>query len=146
MAEEHMAPEIQTEPEIAQSKPKRMGPPLGSQNSLTHGAYARKLRPAEEEERRLFEAELTEHVGGDPSAAQKVLIRRCGYLEIRLRCAERALKGGMGIPSEHVLSWVNAQRLLLVALGLERKARKAPVLADYLREKSEEGTISKCAN
>ena len=130
----------QKNPEIVDILPPQKrgrGAPLGSANALKHGAYSPRMTPEEESERAAFEAELLQDLAGDASTAQRALIRRAGFLEIRLRRCERATAGGLAIADEHVLSWINAQRLLLCALGLERRQRPGPSLQDYLAQKAE---------
>jgi hypothetical protein len=124
------------QPEIAPKSSKRKGGPPGNQKSLKHGAYSNRLSREEEQERNRFESELIEDLGGDVSAAQRSLIRRAGFLEIRLRRCDRADSNGSYIPDEHLLAWVNSQRLLLTALGLERKQRTTPSLHEYLNQKA----------
>jgi hypothetical protein len=128
---------VQKEPEVLPFKPSKKGGPIGNKKAQKHGAYSRCLTRKEQRERAQFESELAEDLAGDVSAAQRALIRRAGFLEIRLRRCERADSKGLHIPDEHILAWINSQRLLLTALGLKRKQRSAPNLQDYLRQKAE---------
>ena len=136
------APEVQKSPENSpSSKPKGRfgeGGPPGNKKAQKHGCYSPRLTPEEMEERRRYEANLLNDQGGVASTAQKTLIGRAGMIEMRLRRCDRATSKGMRIPDEHILSWINAQRLLLCALGLERKQNSEPNLQDYLREKAEQ--------
>ena len=137
---EQVAPGLRKDLEIAPLKPKGKfgaGGPKGNKHAQKHGAYSMRLTPEEQQEREQFESDLIADQGGDVSAAQRALIRRLGFLEIRLRRCERASSAGRTIADEHVLAWINSQRLLLSALGLERKQKSEPNLQDYLREKAE---------
>ena len=135
------APGEQKEDEIPPSKPKGRfgaGGPPWNQKGLRHGAYSPRLSPEEERERDHLENDLIADLGGDVSTAQKVLIRRISLIEIRLRRCERADKKRLRIPDEHILAWINSQRLLLVALGLERKQKPGPDLQGYLAQRERE--------
>jgi hypothetical protein len=123
--------------EILPFKPKRKGGPRGNQKNLKHGAYSARLTPEEQQEREQFESELITDLAGNASTAQRALIRRASFLEIRLRRCERATEAGMEIADEHILAWINAQRLLLCALGLEAREKRGPNLQDYLKAKEE---------
>ena len=78
--------------------------------------------------------ELTDHVGGNPTAAQRLLIQATATLVLRLRCAlDRYVTGDdPETLDRHVVSLQNALRLNLVALGLERPKDQAPSLSSYL--------------
>ncbi len=117
--------------QIPKQSTRRGGPP-GNSKGLKHGAYSARLLPEEEEERTRFESELVDDLGGDVSTAQRALIRRTGFLEIRLRRCEKADSNGLYIPDEHILAWINSQRLLLTALGLKRSKQSGPTLQEYI--------------
>jgi hypothetical protein len=142
----NMGDKLLTESEDAKPKSKVKGGPPGNQKNLRHGAYSPRLSPEEEQERTRFENELIADLAGDVSTAQRALVRRAGFLEIRLRRCERADSNGLYIPDEHVLAWINSQRLLLTALGLKRAKSSGPSLKEYMKEKDNEGAFSKCAN
>lgn len=81
-------------------------------------------------------ADLTAHVGGRPSAVQRVLIDRAVQLTLHvarldIRLAER------GEMSEHAareyLAWSNTLTRTLRELGLRPAAERAPSLAEHLR-------------
>jgi hypothetical protein len=110
--------------------------PVGNKHAAKHGIYVR-FSPEEEAERSAFEVELLEDLGG-ASTAQRALIRRASWLEIRLRRSERADGEGFRLSDEYVLSWINSQRLILCALGLERRQRPALTLQEYLRAREVE--------
>ena len=138
-AQDRVAPGLQNVAEIVPLKPMGKfgaGGPPGNQKGRIHGAYSPRLSAEEELERSRFEAELLDDLGGEVSAAQRALIRRASFLEIRLRRCERADRKRLRIADEHVLAWINSQRLLLCALGLERKKKQGPDLQDYLKQKA----------
>ncbi len=145
VSEKPVAPGLQ---KAAEKKPKGRfgaGGPPGNRKAEKHGAYSA-VSPEEEQERIQFENDLMADLADDVSTAQRALIRRAGFLEIRLRRCERADSKGLRIADVHILSWINAQRLLLAALGLKRLQASSPSLSDYLQKKAEEGMRSKCAN
>ncbi len=74
---------------------------------------------------RTLEADLTSDLGGDPSAAQKLLIKAATVKAVRLALLADQLLDGVEVQSDqhHVLAWANSLRLDLVALGLERRAK-----------------------
>lgn len=81
-------------------------------------------------------AELTAHIGGAPTAAERVLIGRLAMLS--LQCAqldERVLAGG--VMTEHdsrtFLAWSNSLERGLHRLGLKGVAAAPPTLDDILR-------------
>jgi hypothetical protein len=111
--------------------------PAGNRHAVKGGVYAR-LGPEEQAERAKFEAELLEDLGGVASTAQRALMRRASWLEIRLQRSEAADAEGFRLTDEHVLSWINSQRMILVALGLERRQRPGPSLQEYLKAREAE--------
>ncbi len=134
------APGEQKVAEIVPLKPKGKfgaGGPPGNFKGLKHRAYSPRLTPEEDQERALFENDLIADLGGEVSTAQRALIQRASWLEIRLRRCERADKKRLRIADEHILSWIGAQRLLLQAVGLERKLKPGPNLQDYLAQKEQ---------
>jgi hypothetical protein len=139
-------PEVRKDPVTVASPPKRKGGPPGNLKSLKHGAYSARLSAEEEQERTRFESQLISDLAGDVSTAQQALIRRASFLEIRLRRCERADSEGLHIADEHVLAWINSQRLLLTALGLKKIRNSGPSLQEYLQQKTEKGGISTCTN
>lgn len=93
----------------------------------------RKLDQRTREARHLREtvAALTAHIGGQPSAVQRMLIQRAAILSLKLAQldAEPAL-------SEHDMraysAWSNHLRLTLRELGLRPAAARPPSLAEVL--------------
>jgi hypothetical protein len=79
-------------------------------------------------------AVLTAHVGGDPSAAEALLIQSAGLKAKRalLLLSEKLLAGGeVGVDGDRrCLAWLNSMRQDLAALGLARRVRDVtPTLA-----------------
>ncbi len=74
---------------------------------------------------RTLEADLTSDLGGDPSAAQKLLIKAATVKAVRLALLADQLLDGVEVQSDQhgVLAWANSLRLDLVAQGLERRAK-----------------------
>jgi hypothetical protein len=69
--------------------------------------------------------ELTAHVGGNPSATERILIERAVMLS--LRCAQLDIKIMSGEvltqhDNSHALAWNNGLRRCLVDLGLQARA------------------------
>jgi hypothetical protein len=71
--------------------------------------------------------ELTEHVGGKPTAIQRALIERCCILSLRVAQMDAQFLEGK-TPTLHdtnfSLAWSNALRRTLVALGVNGHAAK----------------------
>ena len=82
---------------------------------------------------------LIEHVGGNPTPPQMLLIEQCSILILRLRLLDR--RNGRGELSEksarEYLCWNNALARTLQTLGLQPAAAApaGPTLADYLSAK-----------
>ena len=78
---------------------------------------------------------LTAHVGGAPSATQRILIDRAARLALQIELMdERALASGKVSDSKAYLSWCNALRLCIRELGV-RSAPERPgaALDEHLR-------------
>jgi hypothetical protein len=87
---------------------------------------------------RAFAKELTEHVGGEPTAAQKVLIREASIKNAKLAMlADKVLNDSdvdVDLATRCYLAWSNALRRDLEALGLKAPEQQAPhTLASILR-------------
>lgn len=106
----------------------------GNGHAVKHGTYRRGLSPEEVTEREAYEADLIDDLGC-ATTAMRTLIRRASWLEIRLRRMERA---SGEIADEHALAWINSQRLLLCALGLEKRQAPGTTLAQYLEQRKAE--------
>ena len=85
---------------------------------------------------RTVEADLIEHVGGHPTAAELLIIKSASIKACRLALlTERLLTSGELATSaeDHALAWLNSMRLDLSALGLQRRLRDvSPSLSDIL--------------
>lgn len=86
--------------------------------------------------RRRRTAELVRHIGGQPSAAQSILMSRIVRNEWDLRRLDAALNAGE--ISAHAmrtrLAMENRLRLDLRELGMKSVAERAPSLREYLAE------------
>lgn len=80
-------------------------------------------------------ADLFAHVGGDPSAAQEMLIRRSATLGSWLETQEAAFARAEAFDLPGYATGVNVLHRLLTTLGIQRTARDASpgsALATYL--------------
>lgn len=83
---------------------------------------------------------LLSDLGGNTNAsvAQDQLARRASALAVMCEVAEAQLARGDPFDTAHYLTAANAQRRILVSLGLKRQARDVtPTLHTYLDEKAE---------
>lgn len=83
-------------------------------------------RRAEAKLMKAIRAELAQHVGGTPSATQRMLIERCAMLSLRIQLMDRiALKEGAMTEksAREYLCWTNALSRLLRQLGLKGTPR-----------------------
>jgi hypothetical protein len=84
-------------------------------------------------------AELIAHVGGRPSATQRLLIERAAILSLKAAQIDLKILAGEELTqhdNQHALAWLNSLRRTLVALGAEANtADKPPSLTDYLSAK-----------
>jgi hypothetical protein len=89
-------------------------------------------------------ADLTAHVGGDPSAAEALLIQSAALKATRLFLLSEKLLNGAEIGADgdhHALAWLNSMRQDLTALGLAKRVRDVtPSLADYIAANQEKAT------
>ena len=80
--------------------------------------------------------ELTEHVGGNPSATQTRQIDRAARLELHMKMMDaRADQNGGALSdrdARQYLAWNNSFRLILRDLGLERQAKAPPSLPEHI--------------
>jgi hypothetical protein len=85
-----------------------------------------------------YEAVLTEHVGGHPSATQKLMITRAARLACHLELwDERTIPNGGAVTASghnHYIAWANSLARLLARLGLAPTSAKPPSVADLKRE------------
>lgn len=79
-------------------------------------------------------ADLTAHVGGNPTAVQRALIERAAILTLRVKQLDAKIIAGEALTlhdSNFLIAWNNALRRTLVALGVEATSTQAqPTLAD----------------
>jgi hypothetical protein len=79
---------------------------------------------------------FTTDIGGDPTEAQKQLIRRASSLSTWCEAQEVQLANGKDIEIGPLTTAANSLRRILQDIGLERKARDiTPTLDSYLRGK-----------
>jgi hypothetical protein len=80
--------------------------------------------------------DLADHVGGNPTAAERLIIESAAVKATRLFLLSEKLLNGGDISSEsdhHALAWLNSLRLDLSALGLEKRIKDVtPSLADIV--------------
>ncbi|MDO9411982.1 MAG: hypothetical protein Q7T81_05335 [Pseudolabrys sp.] len=82
---------------------------------------------------------MIEDLGGptEVSVACRQLVQRAAVLGAFVEDFETRWLKGEGIAVDEYMVAVNAQRRVLVTLGLKRVARDITPLADYLRRKSD---------
>jgi hypothetical protein len=79
--------------------------------------------------------ELTQHLGGKPSATQRILIDRAAALSLRLHLMDReaARSGAMSERNgRQYLAWSNALTRVLKQIGLKGVAERPPNVQDML--------------
>ncbi len=80
-------------------------------------------------------AELTEHIGGSPTAPQARLIHRVARLELYLTMMDVRADENGGMLTDHdsrsYLAWVNSIRLAMRDLGLEKLGKASPTLKEH---------------
>ena len=88
---------------------------------------------------RTVERDLIEHVGGHPTAAERLIINSAALKATRLSLlCERLLEDRELSDSSdgQALAWLNSMRLDLQALGLQRRVKDVtPTLSSYLASK-----------
>ena len=83
---------------------------------------------------RRVRAELTAHVGGNPSATQRMLIDRLAKVSLRLELYDRKFALGEPITDHDSRTFAalhSACRLMLKQLGMKAAPPKLPTLAEY---------------
>jgi hypothetical protein len=79
-------------------------------------------------------AQLTSDIGGDPSEAQSIIIRRATQLAVWCEQAEAEAAGGKALNIGEYATATNTLRRRLLDLGLERRMRDVtPSIDAYLR-------------
>jgi hypothetical protein len=87
-------------------------------------------------------ADLTEHVGGNPSVTQRMLIDRAATLALRLHLMDRQALAEPEFSernSRQVLAWENTLRLTLAALGMDGQKPKPRTWAEIQAERARGG-------
>ena len=80
-------------------------------------------------------AALSEHVGGEPNAAQQLIIHQATIKTTRLILLEKRILSELGLEegdTHQWLAWSNSLRRDLEALGIASKVRNEPRLAEYI--------------
>jgi hypothetical protein len=80
-------------------------------------------------------AELTQHLGGKPSATQKILIDRAAALSLRIHLMDRecARSGEMSERNgRQYLAWSNSLTRTMSLIGLEGTAARSPTASEAL--------------
>ena len=80
-------------------------------------------------------AELTQHLGGKPSATQRILIDRAAAPSLRIHLMDResARSGGMSERNgRQYLAWSNSLTRVLNQIGLKSAAERPPSLQEYI--------------
>lgn len=92
-------------------------------------------RRAEAKRMKEIRDDLAEHLGGKPSAAQRLLIDRIAVLLLRMELFDKeSLAGDMSERNHrYYCAWHNAASRSLRHLGLEAAPPKPPNLQDYLK-------------
>ena len=103
----------------------------------THGRNSDGTGPGRrrrvERTRPLILAQLTSDIGGDPSEAQGIIIRRATQLAVWCEQAEAEAAGGKTLNIAEYATATNTLRRLLLDLGLERRMRDiTPRIDAYL--------------
>jgi hypothetical protein len=113
--------------------------PANNRHAETHGFYRIALTQQESADREEWVSRVIAEKG-ELSETERTLIETASWLQVKLSRVWKALKEGTNEPaSEHVLATVNSLRLLLCALGLEKRKSSAPSLQDYLKRKASRG-------
>jgi hypothetical protein len=78
-------------------------------------------------------AELTAHVGGNPTATQQRLIERAAILTAHLARMDTAILNGSASPDASYVSMSSSLARITATLGLDVAEVPAPTLSDILR-------------
>jgi hypothetical protein len=82
--------------------------------------------------------DLTAHLGGRPSATQRMIIDRCATLSLRIHLMDRAELQSNFLSEKNAreyLCWTSALSRLLRMLGLEAAPERAPSLAEIMQSR-----------
>ncbi len=112
-----------------------IAPPLGP-HSRRHRLAVLDGRSREARMVKATVADLTEHIGGSPTAPQARLIHRVARLELYLTMMDVRADENGGMLTDHdsrsYLAWCNSIRLAMRDLGLERRGPRQPGLVEAL--------------
>lgn len=89
---------------------------------------------------RAIQDELTAHVGGQPSAAEQILIRMVSLKALRVALMAPQIMTSEAIDERadrQFLAWANSLRRDLDTLGITKRAAREPTLQEYLSSKQE---------
>lgn len=89
-----------------------------------------------------MEAQLVEHVGGEPSATERILIGRLARVALRLELFDEKLASGGAVTEYDTRVYGalhNSLRLMLRELGLKGTAARTPSLRESLDEERAHG-------
>lgn len=93
----------------------------------------RRLAPARRARRHI--EDLTEHIGGHPTATQRLLIERTAMVLVRLSYLDEKILSGMDLTdydNRTYLAWANTARHNLSALGLHDRSGDQPQTIEQL--------------
>ncbi|MCO6415137.1 hypothetical protein JYK14_02960 [Siccirubricoccus sp. KC 17139] len=82
--------------------------------------------------------DLTAHVGGAPSATQRLLIDRCAQLSLHLALMDSELAAGKALgeaAGRQYLAWTNSLSRALRQLGLKEAPRPSKTLQQHIAER-----------
>ena len=88
-----------------------------------------------------LERQLTQHVGGDPSITQKLLIERLIKIRLQLDLLDKKLAEGgwTHLDGRTYAGLLNAYRLTVRELGLQPAKHKQPSLAEHFAARAAAG-------
>jgi hypothetical protein len=96
---------------------------------------------------RRVHADLTRHVGGTPSAVERMLIERASVLMLRLAKLDEKIVNETGPLTLHdtnfIIAWQNSLTKVLVALGIAAAAAPTPTLDMVIAEISAAKAVRK---
>ena len=95
-------------------------------------------RLAEAKLMREVQAELTAHIGGNPTVTQRMLIERAATLTLRIRLLDRLTLSDAGLSEKNAreaVCWENALRRTLTTLGMKAAADRAPSIKDFIAKR-----------
>jgi hypothetical protein len=84
-------------------------------------------------------AEMVAHVGGEVSAAQRVLIDRCAWLRLHVMLLDEKVASGASLTGHDQRSYLAFSNSLVRAmreLGMQPAAARQPTLQEYLASKA----------